>query len=112
IASVGLTEDQARTQGFDITTKIQSFGDVAYGWAMEDTTGIVKLIADRPSGHLLGAHLMCPQASVIVQPAIQALQFGLLVQDMARGQFWIHPAMPEVLENALLGLDVDWSGVV
>lgn len=112
IAAVGLKETEAHEAGYDVTTKIQAFGDVAYGWAMEDTTGIVKLVADRSTGHLLGAHLMCPDASVIVQPAIQALQFGLRVQDMARGQFWIHPAMPEVLENALLGLDVDWTGVI
>lgn len=112
IANVGLTENEARSQGFDVTTKIQDFGDVAYGWAMEDRSGIVKLVADRASGTLLGAHLMCPDASVIIQPAIQAMQNSLSVQEMARGQFWIHPAMPEVLENALLGLDVDWTGVV
>lgn len=112
IAAVGLQEDEARDRGYDVTTKIQDFGDVAYGWAMEDQTGIVKLVADRASGRLLGAHLMCPDASTIVQPAIQAMQNDLSVQDMARGQFWIHPAKPEVLENALLGLDVDWTGVV
>jgi len=112
IAAVGLTEREARDRGHDVTTKIQNFGDVAYGWAMEDQTGTVKLVADRASGRLLGAHLMCPDASTIIQPAIQAMQNDLSVQDMARGQFWIHPAMAEVLENALLGLDVDWTGVV
>ena len=32
------------------------------------------------------------------------MSFGLGVREMARGQYWIHPALPEVLENALLGL--------
>ena len=85
-------------------SQIQDYGDVAYGWAMEDTTGIVKLIAERGSGCLLGAHIMGHQASSIIQPLIQAMSFGLTAAEMARGQYWIHPALPEVVENALLGL--------
>ncbi|RAV00915.1 mycothione reductase [Mycolicibacter senuensis] len=104
IAAVGLTESQARAKGLDISVKIQDYGDVAYGWAMEDTTGFVKLIAERGTGRLLGAHIMGHQASSIVQPLIQAMSFGLTAADMARGQYWIHPALPEVVENALLGL--------
>lgn len=104
IASVGLTENEAIAQGFKISTKIQDYGDVAYGWAMEDTTGIVKLIAERGTGRLLGAHIMGYQASSIIQPLIQAMSFGLSAPEMARGQYWIHPALPEVVENALLGL--------
>ena len=45
------------------------------------------------------------QASSIIQPLIQAMSFGLTAAEMARGQYWIHPALPEVVENALLGLD-------
>ncbi|WP_144207617.1 mycothione reductase [Mycobacterium tilburgii] len=104
IASVGLTENEARTQGYTVSVKIQDYGDVAYGWAMEDTTGIVKLIAERGTGRLLGAHIMGYQASSIIQPFIQAMSFGLTATEMARGQYWIHPALPEVVENALLGL--------
>src|SRR5689334_20078234 len=44
IAAVGLTEEQARDEGYDYVTKVQAYGDTAYGWAMEDTTGIAKLI--------------------------------------------------------------------
>lgn len=104
IASVGLTENQAVAKGFDVSVKIQDYGDVAYGWAMEDTTGIVKLVAECGTGRLLGAHIMGHQASSIIQPLIQAMSFGLTAQQMARGQYWIHPALAEVLENALLGL--------
>jgi len=41
-------------------------------------------------------------ASSLIQPLIQAMSFGLRAQDMAHGQYWIHPALPEVIENALL----------
>ena len=45
------------------------------------------------------------QASSLIQIVIQAIAFDLPVQKMAREQYWIHPALPEVVENALLGLD-------
>ncbi|HEX7430253.1 MAG TPA: FAD-dependent oxidoreductase, partial [Mycobacterium sp.] len=104
IASVGLTENQARAKGFKVKSKVQDFGDVAYGWAMEDTTGIAKVIVDDDTGLILGAHIMGHQASSLIQPLIQAMSFGLPAQEMARGQYWIHPALPEVIENALLAL--------
>jgi mycothione reductase len=104
IAMVGLTENQARALGYDVRSKVQDYGDVAYGWAMEDTTGIAKIIVEAETGKILGAHIMGYQASSLIQPIIQAMSFGLAGQDMARGQYWIHPALPEVIENALLAL--------
>lgn len=106
IADVGMTEKQARDAGLDITVKVQAYGDVAYGWAMEDQEGLCKVIAERGTGRLLGAHVMGTHAPTVIQPLIQAMSFGLSAQDMARGQYWIHPALAEVVENALLGLDI------
>jgi mycothione reductase len=106
IASIGLTEAQAREQGLDFVTAIHDYGDTAYGWAMEDEHGICKLIADRGTGLLLGAHLMGHEASALIQPLIGAMSFGQPVAEFVRGQYWIHPALPEVVENALLKLDL------
>ena len=111
VATVGLSEAGAREAGYDVTVKIQRYGDIAYGWAMEDTTGLFKLVGDRRTGRLLGAHAMGPHASSLLQPVIQALSLagpegGPTAEELARGQYWIHPALAEVLENALLGLDV------
>ncbi|WIM69987.1 mycothione reductase [Corynebacterium suedekumii] len=105
IATVGLTEREAREAGHDITVKVQNYGDVAYGWAMEDTEGIAKLIADRTTGKLLGAHYLGAQASTLIQQMITVMAFDLDVRDVATRQYWIHPALPEVTENALLGLE-------
>jgi mycothione reductase len=104
IAMVGMTEDEATADGFDVVTKVQKYGDTAYGWAMEDEHGLVKLIGDRATGKILGAHVMGPQASSIIQPIIQAMSFGQTAKEVAEDQYWIHPALPEVIENALLGL--------
>ncbi|MPY78165.1 MAG: mycothione reductase [Actinophytocola sp.] len=106
IASVGLTEQAARSRGLRFVTAIQDYAGIAYGWAMENTTGFVKLLADPATGQLLGAHIIGPQAPTVIQPLIQAMSFGLDARSMARGQYWIHPAMPEVVENALLQLEL------
>jgi mycothione reductase len=104
IASIGLTEEQAREGGVRFVSTVQDYGSVAYGWAMEDVAHFVKLLADPQTGLLLGAHLIGPQASTLIQPLIQAMTFGLPAHEMARGQYWIHPALTEVVENALLAL--------
>jgi mycothione reductase len=107
IATVGLTEQECVDQGLAHTAYVQAYGDTAYGWAMEDTTGVCKLVADPDTGLLLGAHLMGPQATSLIQPLVQGMAFGTAVHDLARGQYWIHPALAEVVENALLGLKLD-----
>jgi mycothione reductase len=104
IASVGLTERQARDLGVKYVTATQEYAGIAYGWALENTTGFCKLLADPTSGTLLGAHIIGPQASTVIQPLIQAMHFGMNARTMAHGQYWIHPAMPELVENALLSL--------
>lgn len=111
IAAVGLTEIQARAcaqrTGIECVVAVQEYASTAYGWAMGDNTGFVKLIAEKESGLLLGAHIMGHEASMLIQPLSQAMSFGLGVRDMARGQYWIHPALTEVVENALLSLKVE-----
>ena len=111
IAAVGLTEQQARERlGADVTIAVEDYGSVAYGWAMEDTTGFVKLVADRRRDRLVGAHLIGPQASTLVQTLVQAMSFEQPASALARGQYWIHPALPEVIENALLSLELGDPG--
>lgn len=104
VARVGATEEQLRSWGVAYVAKVQNYSDVAYGWAMESEGHFVKLLADPNNWHLLGAHIVGPQAATLIQPLIQAMSFGLTVPEMARGQYWIHPALTEAVENALLGL--------
>ena len=104
VASVGLTERDARAAGLPISVANKPFGHTAYGWAMEDSTSFAKLIAHAETRELLGAHIIGPQASTLVQQLIQGMSFGQTVDQMAHGQFYIHPALTEVIENALLEL--------
>ena len=47
------------------------------------------------------------EASILIQPLVQAIALSTPVATLARGPYWIHPALTEVVENALLALDVD-----
>ncbi|QFQ02545.1 Mycothione reductase [Corynebacterium urogenitale] len=109
IATVGMTEAQARDAGHEVTVKVQEYRNVAYGWAMEDTNGFCKLIADARSGKLLGAHIMGPQASTLIQQLITVMAFDLDCREVAKNQYWPHPALSELVENALLGLQFTTS---
>jgi len=106
IATVGLTSQEAREQGIDHRAVTHDYADIAYGWAMESAPGeqFVKLLATPDGAQLLGAHVIGPQASLLLQPLVQAISLGTPIARMARNQYWIHPSMAEVVENALLKL--------
>ena len=111
VASVGLTESEAKERGLDYVVALKPYADVAYGWAMGETGDhVVKLLADPQTAQLIGAHLIGPEASSLIQPLIQAMSFGQRADELARGQYWIHPAMAEVIENALLALPFEHRG--
>lgn len=84
--------------------KVRNYADIAADWAREDTGHFLKVLADPATGLLLGAHVIGPEAATVIQPLIQAMSFGQRAHDVARGQYWIHPALSELVENALLGL--------
>jgi mycothione reductase len=102
VATVGLTEQEAIKQGRSFSVGRRDYGGTAYGWAMADTSGFAKVLVDTETGLVLGAHVLGPQASSIIQPLIQAMQFDQRAEDVARQVFYIHPALTEVIENALL----------
>lgn len=108
IATVGQTSAEARLEhGEDVVEYVQNLADVAYGWAMDDHEGVLKVIADRSNNRLLGAHMMSAEASNLIQPLVQAMALHSDLRDVARGQYWIHPAIMEVVENAILGLGLE-----
>ena len=101
MASVGLTEQKCRESHPDYLVGCTPYGDVAYGWALRDDTGFCKVLVDAGTNHVLGAHIMGPQAASLIQIFVVAMQFGIPADDLAHGPFWIHPALTEVVENAL-----------
>jgi mycothione reductase len=102
IAGVGLTEERASAAGLDFVVGRRDYGGTAYGWALEDGESFAKVLIDRNDRQILGAHIIGPQAASIIQPLIQAMQFRQSADRLAQDVFYIHPALTEVVENALL----------
>jgi mycothione reductase len=107
VAAFGPTRAELEARGTAYVSKTQAFGDVAYGWALEDSTGFLIVHAHPVTRRILAAHCIGPMASTVIQPLIQAASFDQDASKVARGQYWIHPALSEVVENALLGLTFD-----
>jgi mycothione reductase len=102
VAAVGLTAAGAEAGGLEHVVSVRHYHDAAYGWALEDTTSFVKLVAVPGGGRLLGAHIIGPQAASLIQPLLQAMMLGQSVRQLARDVLYIHPALTEVVEQALI----------
>ena len=105
LAGVGATQQALEAAGIPFVVKVQDYGDTAYGWAMEDQTSVLKVLADPKTRLILGAHCMGPDATTLIQPILMAMSMDIPADRVAKEQYWIHPALSEVVENALLGLE-------
>jgi mycothione reductase len=104
VASAGATEQDLQAQGRRYVTAARAYRDTGYGWALEDRASFAKILAAPDTRLLLGAHIIGPQASILIQPLIQAMCLGNTVDEVASGVLYIHPALTEVIQQALLEL--------
>ncbi|MCH9835993.1 hypothetical protein K0U83_10045, partial [bacterium] len=102
IATVGLTEVQAVEAGLPIKVGRRDYAGTAYGWALVDETSFAKVIVNAQTGLFVGAHIIGPQAATLIQPIIQAMELDTPAEKVARSVLYIHPALTEVVENAIL----------
>ena len=100
IGDVGLTEAQARARGLDVATSEFQFRELGKAQAMGELPGVFKLVADKTSGRLLGAHFAGAHATDLIAECALALQLGATVADIA-GTIHAHPTLAEgVMEAA------------
>lgn len=102
IGSVGAREEDLRAAGVDHRVGRRDYGGVAYGWALDDDTSFAKVLVDAHTDLILGAHVIGPQAATLVQQFVTAMRFDIPAGSFARDQLWCHPALSEVVENAVL----------
>ena len=78
VGSFGLTEEQAREQGYDVVVGKVPYGAVGGGTVYGDRTGLVKVVGDRTYGELLGGHIVGSRATEMIQELvnIRALEGG------------------------------------
>lgn len=82
VASVGLTEDQARAQGIEPLASKLPLEHVPRSLAARDTRGFVKLVADAATRQILGAHILAAEAGEMVTEPALAIRFGLTIEDL------------------------------
>ncbi len=108
IASVGLTERQAKGQGLHVQTAGLPLDHVPRALASRNTQGLIKLVAEERTGRLLGAHVLAAEAGEVIQEATLAIRFGLTIQDIA-DTFHPYLTMVEGLKLAALTFKKDVS---
>ncbi|HSD20971.1 MAG TPA: dihydrolipoyl dehydrogenase [Anaeromyxobacter sp.] len=99
IATVGLSEEEARAQGNDPITGKFSFGALGRAVAIAHGEGFVKVVADRASKLLLGVTIVGHEASDLIAEAALALEMGAYLEDVAL-TIHAHPTLPEALMEA------------
>ncbi|MCU0861829.1 MAG: FAD-dependent oxidoreductase, partial [Methanomassiliicoccales archaeon] len=104
VASVGLTEAQAKARGRKYFVGYSNYIDTAKGYAMGEEDGFCKVVVDGESMRILGAHAVGPHASLLVQPIVYLMNAGDgTFNPIARSQT-IHPALSEIMVNAFANL--------
>jgi dihydrolipoamide dehydrogenase len=101
IATVGLTEAEARAEGREIRVGKFPFSANARARCMGEAEGLVKLIADAHTDRLLGLHILGPRASDLIAEASLAMEFEAAAEDIALSVH-AHPTLPEALKEAAL----------
>ncbi len=82
VASVGLTEAAAKAQGIDTVTSVLALEHVPRALAARDTRGLIKLVADKTTKKLLGAHIIAPEGADSIQTAVMAIKAGMTYEDL------------------------------
>jgi mycothione reductase len=104
VGSVGLTEKEAFDRGYKFLIGYKRYQDVAKGQAMGDTDGMAKVIVEKGTSRILGAHIVGPQADLLVQQVVYMMNCGdQSYYPMSWSQI-IHPALSEVLGGAFANL--------
>jgi dihydrolipoamide dehydrogenase len=94
VASVGLTEAAAREAGHDVVAGKFPFAALGRAQTYGDTDGLVKIVADRKYGEVLGVHIIGPSASDLIPEGVLAIQLEATLEDVA-STIHAHPTLGE-----------------
>lgn len=104
VASVGINEQEAAAQGLEVNIGKSTFGANARAMCHGETEGFVKLIADKKTDKLLGAHIVGPNASELISELVIGFEYTASAEDIARSVHG-HPTLSEVIKEAALAVD-------
>jgi dihydrolipoamide dehydrogenase len=104
IAAVGQTEEELKAAGIAYNVGKFPFTANARARAMGETDGFVKLLADKTTDRLLGAHIVGPDGGTLIAELATAMEFGASAEDVAR-TCHAHPSLNEAVKEAALAVD-------
>ncbi|MFO0927346.1 MAG: dihydrolipoyl dehydrogenase [Gemmataceae bacterium] len=104
VASVGPTEEQLKESGRAYKVGRFPFTASPRARCMDESEGLVKVIADATTDRLLAVHIMGPRASDLIAEAVAVMEFGGSAEDIAR-TCHAHPTLGEAVKEAALGVD-------
>ena len=104
IAWAGKTEQELKDEGIEYSTGIFPFAASGRARAMDETGGMVKILADARSDRILGVHIIGPNASELIAEAVLAMEFDGSAEDIAR-TIHAHPTLSEALHEAALSVE-------
>jgi dihydrolipoamide dehydrogenase len=99
MASVGLSEDEAENQGFDIETGSFPYSINGLAMAYNEVDGAVKIVSDARYGEILGVHIVGTNATEVIGEAVLAMQLEATVQELSIS-IRVHPTFSEALVDA------------
>ena len=99
IAAAGKTEDELKKEGVDYIVGLNNYRDSAMGMALLSDYGFVKILIERRSQKILGAHIIGEQASNMIHMLVALMYKEGTLDDLLR-MIYVHPALPEVVRNA------------
>jgi dihydrolipoamide dehydrogenase len=104
VASVGLTEEQVREKGGEYRVGKFPFANNGRARCMDETEGLVKILADARTDRILGVHILGPRASDLIAEAVAVMEFAGSAEDIAR-ICHAHPTLSEAVREAALAVD-------
>jgi dihydrolipoamide dehydrogenase len=104
VASFGLTEEQAREQGYDVTVGKVQYGAVGAGTVYGDRTGMIKIVGDKKYGELLGGHIVGTRATELIQELVNVRLLEGGYPEIAR-TIHGHPTLSEAVMEAARAAD-------
>ena len=108
LGTVGYSEEEAKKAGFDVITNLLPVSAIPKAHVTGATSGVIKMVADKATGRLLGVHLTCQRGAELINEAALAVRLRATIEEMAN-TLHVYPSMGEGLRLCAQGFSRDVS---
>ena len=108
IAGVGKTEEELKSEGIDYVVGLNPYKSSAMGMALRSDYGFCKILIERSTRKILGAHIVGDEASNMIHMLIAFMAKDGTLDDLLN-MIYIHPALPEIVRNAARKAEIEFT---